>query len=120
MTKLTVDTIEINSINSVGFKTYLSGGILEYPEPINMTGYTARMQIRASIDDTVVLLELTTENGKIAIDSVNSTITLTLSAVETASLSWLKGVYSVELISPGGVVTPFLDGSVSVAKEVTR
>lgn len=118
-TILTVNTIELNDINSVGYKAYTSGGILEYFEPVDLTGVTARMQIRETIDSTTVIHELTSENGGITIDALNSTITLTISATDTAAFSFTKAVYSLELIS-AGVVTPYSNGDIFLIKEVTR
>ncbi len=119
LTKLTSDTIEINSVNSVGFKAYISGGILEIPEPVNLTGYSARMQVRADVDSDTVLLELTTDNSGIILDTVNSTIAISVAATDSADISWDSGVYSLELVS-GSVVSVLLEGSVTILKEVTR
>lgn len=118
-TFLTSSTIELNAINSVGYKTYTSGGILEYNEPVDLTGYTARMQLRAKLDDTVVLHSMTTENGGISIDAVNSTITLNITATNTALFTFTSAVYSLELIN-GTVVIPFANGTITLIKEVTR
>lgn len=119
-TTLTADTIEINSVNAVGFKTYVSGGVLEYNQPINLTNVSAVLQVRENIDSTTVLLELTSFNGGIVIDPINSTITLYMSAATSSLLSWDKGVYSLELTFIDGTVLPLLEGNVSVLKEVTR
>jgi hypothetical protein len=119
-TKLTADTIELNGINSVGYKVYTSGGILEYNTPIDLTGYTARMQIRGKIDDAGTIAELTTENSGITISTANSTITITISATATALYTFSTAVYSLELVSSGGVVTPFITGTMTLVKEVTR
>lgn len=119
-TVLTANTIELNDINAVGFTAYTTGGILEYFQPVDLIGYTARMQIRAKLESTSTLLELTTENSGIAIDNVAKTITLTITAVASAALTWTSGTYSLELIGPSGVVTTLLNGDVVVKKEVTR
>lgn len=119
-TKLTADTIELNSINSIGYKAYTSGGILEYNEPINLTGYTARMQIREKIDSVDVIDELTTVNGAITIDTTNYKINVVISAADTALYTFSTAVYSLELVSAGGVVTPFANGVLTLVKEVTR
>lgn len=116
----TVDTIELNAVNAAGYTTYTSGGVLEYYEPKDLTGYTARMQIREKIDSTTTIDELTTENGKISIDTVNKTITLTISATATAAYTFGSAVYSLEMISSGGVVVPFANGTLTLVKEVTR
>ena len=118
-TVLSANSIELNEINAVGYVAYTSGGILEYNEPINLAGFTARMQIRAKLESTEVLEELTTENGGIIIDNNNKTITLNISATDTALYTWTCGVYSLEMIVDSNV-TPLISGSVTVKKEVTR
>ena len=88
--------------------------------PVNLTGCTARLQIRKKIEDIVVLLELTTENGGITLGGVTGVITLRVSAVATAAIQWVTGVYDLEIVFAGGVVRRLLSGAVSVSKEVTR
>lgn len=118
-TLLTTNSIELNEVNAVGYTAYTSGGILEYNLPIDLAGFTARMQIRAKLESDTVLIDFTTENGKIVINNTDKTITLVLTAAETAAITWLTGVYSLELIN-GTNVTTLINGSVSVKKEVTR
>ena len=120
VTSKTADTITINNINSLGFKDYISGGIVEYNTPTDMTGYTARMQLRPKLDSSTIIEELTTENGKIVIDNVNKTIKLLISATDTAAYTFSTAVYSLEVISSGGQVIPFANGVISLVKEVTR
>lgn len=88
---------------------------------INLTGYTARMQVRATIAaPDPPLVTLTTENGGIALGGAAGTITLTISATATAGYSWVAGVYDLELISASAVVTRLVKGSITVDPEVTR
>lgn len=119
-TVLTVGTIELNNINSIDFKAYTSGGILEYNEPVDLTGCTARMQIREKIDSTTFIKELTTENGGINIDASTSKITIYISAVDTASFEFGSAVYSLELVYLDGTVKPLMNGTLTLVKEVTR
>jgi hypothetical protein len=119
-TSVTSDTITINEINSLGFKSYTSGGVVEYNTPINLTGFTARMQVRSKIDSTTVIVELTTENGYIVIDNTTKTITLNIPATVTAAFTFATAVYSLEILSGGGKVTPFCEGTITLVKEVTR
>lgn len=86
---------------------------------VNLTGYTARMQIRQTVSNDTVLLSLTTENGRISLGGAAGTITLTLDAATSAGITFSRGVYDLELIH-GGVVTRLLEGQVDVSKEVTR
>jgi len=120
VTSTTANTVTINDINSLGFKEYISGGVIEYNTPVDLTGFTARMQIRAKIDDTAVIKELTTGNGAIAINNTTKTITLTIPAEETAAFTFSTAVYSLEMVSSGGQVTPFCNGTITLVKEVTR
>lgn len=88
--------------------------------PINLSGYSAKMQVRQSVSSDDVLLELSTANGKITLGTTNGTITLVLTATETAAIQWRSGRYDLELTSSGSVVTRLLQGVISISKEVTR
>lgn len=116
----TENTIEINAINSIAYTPYASGGILEYNEPINLAGYTARMQIRNKLGDSTYLLDMTTENGRIILNNSVKTIELKITATDTTAITWTSGVYSLELVSAGGVVSTLMNGTVTVKQEVTR
>ena len=118
VTVIDANTIEFNEVDASGFKAYTSGGFLQYNTPVDLTGYTGRMKIKDKIGGTV-LHSLTTENGGIALDNVNKTITLTIAATETDDFAWTRGVYDLEMVSPLGVVTCLLYGKISVTKEVT-
>jgi hypothetical protein len=119
-TVLDQDTISINVINALGYTAYVSGGVVEYNKPVDLTGMTARMQIRARVDSTTILHELTTENGGIVLDNTAKTIKLVIPATITASLAFIQAVYNLEVIDAQNIVTNFASGSVGVVKEVTR
>ena len=98
--------------------------------PVNLNGYSAKMQIRSSHKSKVVILELSTTtgggNGRITLgtngDFSTGAINLFISASDTAQLSVcddIKPVYDLELTS-GSVVTRILQGNVTIAPEVTR
>jgi len=88
---------------------------------VDLSGYTARAQVRSRVSSTDVLLELTTENGGIVLGGTAGTIRRTLSATVTAGITWNGGVYDLELVAPGGVVVRrFMSGQVNISKEVTR
>lgn len=120
ITATDVNTITLGNLNGAGFKTYTSGGIIEYNMPIDMAGYTARMQIRARLSDETVIEELTTEDGDIVLDNTLKTITITMSAATTAAFTFNTAVYGLEMIATGGQVTPFATGTLTLVKEVTR
>ena len=114
------NTINVNTINSLGYTAYSSGGVVEYNKPVDLTGFTARMQIRAKVDSDTIIHELTTENGGIVLNNVDKTIKLQISAGVTQTFTFQQAVYSLEMISSGDIVTQYAAGTVSLIKEVTR
>lgn len=86
---------------------------------VNLSGYTARMQVRRDYDSTTTLVELTTANGRIVLGGAAGTITLSLSATVTAGIA-RSGVWDIELVSAGGVVSRPLRGAFILEREVTR
>lgn len=120
VTDKTNSAITINTINSLGFKDYISGGVVEFNKPVDMADTSARMQLRAKIDDPIVIQELTTQNGYIILDDIAKTITLNIPATITAGYNFSSAVYSLEIVSSGGQVTPFANGTITLVKEVTR
>lgn len=119
-TAVTSTTIEINSVNSLLYTTYTSGGVVEFNSPVDLTAYSARMQIRESIDSTTIIHSATTDNGGITIDTGIKTISIIIPAVTTAQFTFSTAVYSVELYRPSGVVVPFLTGNLTLVPEITR
>ena len=85
---------------------------------VDLTGYSARMMVRKTAGSDVVL-ELTTTNSGIALGGTSGTITLTISATDSAALPSMDGVYDIELLS-GDRVIPILTGTFNVVREITR
>ena len=117
-TKVDADHISLNVVNSSGFTTYTSGGYIRHHTPVDLAGFTARMQIKDAVGGSV-LHELTTENGEIVITPDAYTVALAIPASVTASFDWRRGVYDLEMISNTGEVTGIADGTVTVTQEVT-
>jgi hypothetical protein len=81
------------------------------------TNSTARMQVRPNVTSETVIIELTTENGRITL--LNNTITLDITADDTEALP--TGVYKYDLeIQTGSEVIRLVQGSFTVSPEVTR
>lgn len=87
--------------------------------PWNLTGYTARMKVRPTVESTTVTMSITDTDG-IALGGAAGTVTLSRSATQTAALTAGSYVYDLELVSGGGVVTRILQGPFVVSAEVTR
>lgn len=85
---------------------------------VNLTGYTARLQVRESVNAASTLVSLTSSSG-ITLGGSAGTIQITLSATTTAGLPKGTYVYDLELVS-GGTVTRLLKGKFTVDPEVTR
>lgn len=89
--------------------------------PVDLTGYSARMQMRNPIDSPVIIHELTTENGGINfLDVQNGQIELFISATNTSSFAFDSCVYDLEMVASNGDVFRLLEGEISLSKEVTR
>lgn len=88
--------------------------------PVNLTGCSARMQVRETLEATEKLLELTSENGGITLGGALGTVALRVEADDTAAFTWSSGVYDLEIEFVGGTVRRLLAGTVTVSPEVTR
>jgi hypothetical protein len=86
---------------------------------VNLSGYTARMQVRESYDSPAYLLSLTTASG-ITLGGSLGTIDLRISDAETSSTRAGTYVYDLEIISPDSDVTRLIQGKFKVTPEVTR
>lgn len=90
-------------------------------DPLDLSGRTGRMHIRAAMEDPDPLVDLTTQNGRIAIDGPEGRVTLRLTAEVTAALPLpAGGVFDLELVALDGGVDRVLMGRVRLDPEVTR
>lgn len=87
--------------------------------PINLTDYTAKMQIRKFVEDTVIVKELSTTSGNIILGGALGTIVLNLSALETETFINTY-VYDLELISLTNEKETLIKGIINVIPAVTR
>jgi hypothetical protein len=116
-TVVDADHIEFNDVNAAGFKPYASGGHVQYNTPVDLVGFAARLQVKDKVGGTL-LFTMTTENGRIEIDTAARTITLKITAEDTAALLWKKGVFELEMVSATGDVAGILSGTIVVTREV--
>lgn len=89
------------------------------------TGCMARVQLRRDIDDTQVLIELTTENGGIELDG--AWLRLVMTAAQTAALefgdappAWTSCIGQVEVVRPSGDVERQYELGFELRQEATR
>lgn len=93
-------------------------------EAFNLTGYTARMQIRRTIDSDTPMVSLTSPtvngNGITVMDGANNAISINITDA-TTSLVDSSGLYDLEIIKTStGQVSRLLQGTVTLSREVTK
>jgi hypothetical protein len=98
-------------------------------EPIDLTDYSARMQIRPSPGSTTLYLTLSSSLGPdgsgLNLNGLNGStpktsgsIGIIISAYSSSLLTFDQAVYDLELYS-GSFVTRIIEGRVQLSKEVT-
>ena len=86
--------------------------------PVDLTGYTGKMQVRMSAGSPVIL-ELSTTNGRITFDALNGIINLVVPASVTAPIVANVYRYDLDLIDGNGFVTRFIQGLFEVVAGIT-
>ena len=86
--------------------------------PIDLEGAIARMQVRKDVKSDVVLIELSTENGRIQIGEEPGTLVLYISSDDTSTIE-RGGVYDLEIYT-GSDDLRVLKGKFDLDPEVTR
>lgn len=103
-------------------------------EPVDLTGYGARMQIRPSAESSTVYITLSSSyvegvsglslSGSHATKPPTSgSIGIFISACDTAGFNFNEGAYDLEIFTNYNncdYVTRILQGPVRISKEVTR
>lgn len=85
---------------------------------VNLTGYTARMQVRPDYGSDSLLVNLTVGNG-ITITGTTGTIVITITAGATTNMKAGTYLYDIELVAPDTTVQRILEGKFVVKPEVT-
>ena len=91
--------------------------VQENSQALNLTGYSARMQMRSTHDSSSIALTFT---AAIANPATNGKINLGATATATAAVEEGIYVYDLEIESSAGTVTRILEGTITVTPEVTR
>jgi hypothetical protein len=88
--------------------------------PVDITGYSADMQVRDISNNLVV--ELSTSNGKATINGALGQVVLTLTATQTSAGNLPAGTYTyaLNLTSPGSIVYQILQGTFVVSASVIQ
>ncbi len=89
-------------------------------QPVNLTGCSAKLQVRQTHQALAVLLELSTQTNTIVLGGVNGTVELVFTPLSTQGAQWTQAVYDLEVTLANGDVRRLLEGSVTLSPEVTR
>lgn len=129
---MSAGTLNLTAEQGATFDTTITWQVGNPAAPVDLTGYTARMQIKDNfLDSAIQVAQLTTENGGITLGGALGTIKMTLTAVETAAISVPPNasaptsrpirtlVYDLELVKDG-YVTRLVEGMFSISGEVTK
>lgn len=88
--------------------------------PIDLTGFTAELQVRATYPETTAALTLTDGAG-ITLGGAAGTIQIHITAAQTLALAAKTWVYDLRLVDGvGGEAYRVLEGSFLVTPAVTR
>lgn len=115
ITVVDADTIEISCFNGLRLKA--QEVVVRFHSPVDLTGYSARMQVRDRVGGEI-LLDSTASEITLTIDPVAHTVEREIAAGVTEAIDWRRGVYDLEMVS-GTYVTKIDGGVVSVTDEVT-
>ena len=87
--------------------------------PVDLSGYSSRLQIRANTTTDTVYLSLSSADGDISLNA-SGEISVTAAAAVTELLDFDRARYDLEITSAGGIVTTLLEGNIQLIKDVTR
>lgn len=102
---------------------------IEFPDPDDLTiflpfdlsGFSASMQIRRTIDSATPQITLTNSNGRIEMQSASIVNSIRLNLLpEETTLVETDGVYDLEIENSSGEISRILKGAVTLSRQVTR
>lgn len=96
---------------------YISGGLAT--APVNITGWTAALQLRSLPSSPDAVLSLATGGQGITITGLTGTVNVHATAAQTGNID--PGIYFYDLeLTSGGIVTRLAQGQAEVSAQVTR
>jgi tRNA threonylcarbamoyladenosine modification (KEOPS) complex Pcc1 subunit len=88
---------------------------------INLTGYTsAEMDLRETPESSSEVLTLTTANNRVTLGGSAGTVTLSISAADTANLTAGDGVFDLEVVDGSSRVYRILEGTYTIRRNISR
>jgi hypothetical protein len=97
--------------------------IVEYKDnnglPINLTGATAKMQVRDQKGGTKLAFSLTSPSGGIVIDPTNGKLTIKMTPTQTSKLFYPKSSYDIMVTDSNANKIKLLEGYMTLSRSVT-
>ena len=97
--------------------------VIEYKDsdgvPINLTGASAKMQVRDTKGGSKLAFTLTSPSGGITIDPLLGTITVRMTPTQTNKLFYPKSSYDIMLTDSNAVKTKLVEGFLTLSRSVT-
>lgn len=87
--------------------------------PVNLTGYTARMQVRPRASSGFAYLSLLSPSGGLTLGGTTGTITILVDGSVTSAIPAGDYVYDLEVVN-GAYVDKVMGGDFTLSAEVTR
>jgi hypothetical protein len=96
------DTIEINAVNGAGWPAFVSGGILQFNLPIDLSDVSVVLQVQETAEkSSPVLIELSTANGTI-FTGAEGMVSAIFSPADTELLEIPSAFFDMEITFSGG------------------
>lgn len=103
-----------------GTDSWISFLLTDSTGPLDLTGFSAAMQLRTSIDSQTAVDTLTTGNGRLTINADEHQIKCFFPHEQTSTYPASTLVYDLEIQSAEGFIFRVLSGRIKVKAEVTR
>lgn len=118
--------IEQGATFTLGMQLSTGGPVSSGGTPVDITGAEVRMHIRKKVKEPTAYFQLTStgsvagSTGIYVTSAPNGQFVVTIDKDDTTAITWLAGVYDLEVETAGGEVRRYLYGPVKVSPEVTR
>ncbi|MEB3209538.1 MAG: hypothetical protein VKK63_11585 [Synechococcus sp.] len=87
--------------------------------PVDLTGYAARMQLRTTTEAASPTVSLSTVGGTMTVNA-SGEIQLAYPAISSSAITAATYLYDLELENPAGNVRRLVEGRAVVSREITR
>lgn len=87
--------------------------------PINLTGATAKMQVRDTKGGSKLAFTLTSPSGGITINGSTGTLNIKMTPTQTNKLFYPKSSYDIMVVDSSGNKIKLLEGFLTLSRSVT-